>query len=86
MLPWRLYAALSPMGHSHVNMEAKGPYKLQQGFTHRHSHLEVSTGTAGEGVAMFISRTCTKDRIPLSQGSPLSGDGCNASWSLADCP
>lgn len=86
MLPWRLYAALSPIGHSHVNVEAKGPYKLQQGFTHRHSHLEISTRTAGKGVAVFIFSTCTKDRIPVSQGSPLNGDACNVSWSFADCP
>ena len=67
------------MGHSHVNVEAEGPYKFQQGFTHRHSHLEASTGTVGEGVAVLISNTCTKDRIPLSRGSPLSGDACDAS-------
>lgn len=82
MLPWRLNAALSPMGHSHVNVEAKGPYKLQQGLTHRHSHLEVSTGMAGEGVAMFIPNICLKDRIPLSQGLPLSGDACNVPGSF----
>lgn len=77
------YAVLSPVGHSHVNVEAKGPYKLQQGLTHRHSHLEVSTGTDGEGVAVFISNTCTKERIPPSQGAPLSGEACSASWSSA---
>lgn len=66
MLPWRHNAALSPIGHSHVNVEAKGPYKLQQGLTHRHSHLEVSTGMAGEGVATFIPNMCLKDNPTVS--------------------
>lgn len=86
MLPWRHNAALSPMGHSHVNVEAKGPYKLQQGLTHRHSHLEVSTGMAGERVATFIPNMCLKDRIPLRQGSPLSGDASVSQGALYRLP
>lgn len=67
MLPWRHNAALSPMGHSHVNVEAKGPYKLQQGLTHRHSHLEVSTGMAGEGCYVH------SQHVPQRQDATVSG-------------
>lgn len=87
MLPGRPCVSLSPMGHSRVHVEAKGPHELQQGLTHRHSHLEVSRGEAGEASAVCIPHTWTKGRIPLCQRSPDRRGVCNAWCSFAPtCP
>lgn len=66
MQPWRPCASLSHVGHSRVNMEAKGPHKLEQGLTHRHSHLEVRRGAAGEGICCVPLAHLHKGRTPLS--------------------
>lgn len=83
MLPRRLYAALSPVGHSHVNVEAKGPYELQQGFTHRHSHLEVSTGTTGEGGCYVHLQHLYQRQDPTASGLASKWGCMYASWSFA---